>query len=115
MYEIPKDMSPENRAAWEAALAPIHPGELLDEEFLKPLGMSRNALAMAVGVPAPRINEIALGKRSITADTALRLGTYFSVSPEFWLGIQADYDLATAKLKMREDLERIKPRGLMQA
>jgi addiction module HigA family antidote len=108
-------MSPEMRAAWEAALAPIHPGEILEEEFLKPAGMSRNALALAIGVAAPRINEIVLGKRAITADTALRLGTYFSVSPEFWLGIQAQYDLAMTKLKMREDLGRIRPRELAHA
>ena len=75
----------------------IHPGEVLLEEFLKPKNISQNALARAIGVPPRRINEIALGKRAITADTALRLGKYFGVSPEIWMGLQADYELRVAK------------------
>ena len=68
-------------------LKPVHPGEVLLEEFLKPMHLSRNRLALDIGVPPRRINEIVLGKRSITADTALRLGRYFRMSPQFWLGL----------------------------
>ncbi len=80
----------------EENLKPIHPGEILLEEFLKPMGLSQNRLALDIGVPARRINEIVLGKRRITADTALRLGRYFDMSPQFWLGLQMDYDLDVA-------------------
>jgi addiction module HigA family antidote len=78
-------------------LKPIHPGEILKEEFLEPLGISINRLARETGVPPNRVSEIVNGKRGITADTALRLGKYFSVSPELWLGLQADYDLRVAR------------------
>jgi addiction module HigA family antidote len=71
----------------------VHPGEVLSEEFLKPMNLSQNRLALNIGVPARRINEIVLGKRSISADTALRLARYFGTSAEFWLGLQAQYDL----------------------
>jgi antitoxin HigA-1 len=74
-------------------LHPVHPGEVLSEEFLKPMNLSQNRLALNIGVPARRINEIVLGKRSISADTALRLAKYFGISAEFWLGLQAQYDL----------------------
>ncbi len=74
-------------------LDPIPPGEILYEEFMQPLGISINALARAIGVPPNRISAIIDGKRAITADTALRLGKYFGVSPELWLGLQVDYDL----------------------
>ncbi len=74
----------------------LHPGEVLVEEFLKPMQLSQNRLAIAIGVPPRRINEIALRKRSITADTALRLASYFGNSPQFWLGLQMDYDLDVA-------------------
>ena len=74
-------------------LDPVHPGEILQKEFLEPMELSQNQLARDVGVPPRRINEIVLGKRRITADTALRLAKYFSMSPDFWLGIQMDYDL----------------------
>ena len=67
---------------------PVHPGEVMLEEFLKPMGLSQNRLALDIGVPPRRINEIVLGKRSITADTALRLARYFGNSPQFWLGLQ---------------------------
>ena len=74
----------------------MHPGEVLVEEFLKPMQLSQNRLALAIGVAPRRINEIALRKRSITADTALRLAGYFGNSPQFWLGLQMDYDLDVA-------------------
>ena len=73
----------------------IHPGEILREEFLIPLGLSANALAIALRVPAPRINDIARERRGVNADTALRLARYFGTSAEFWLGLQADFDLKT--------------------
>ena len=76
------------------------------EEFLKPMGLSQNRLAIDIGVPARRINEIVLGKRRITADTALRLARYFDMSPQFWLGLQMDYDLDVAADTMAGRLER---------
>lgn len=78
-------------------LAPIHPGEVLSEEFLKPPGISQYRLAQDVGVPPRRINEIVHGKRSVTADTALRLARYFRTSERFWLNLQARYDLEVEK------------------
>lgn len=74
-------------------LANIHPGEILLEEFLKPMDLSQNGLARMIGVPPRRINEIVLGKRAISADTAVRLARYFGTSEKFWMGLQADYDL----------------------
>ncbi|MFO7911072.1 MAG: HigA family addiction module antitoxin, partial [Desulfotignum sp.] len=74
-------------------LPPIHPGEILIEEFLKPMGISQYRLAKDISVPPRRINEIVHGKRSITADTALRLGRFFGMSPQFWLNLQSRYDL----------------------
>jgi antitoxin HigA-1 len=74
-------------------IKPIHPGEILLVEFLKPMGLSQNRLANDIDVPPRRINEIVHGKRRITADTALRLAHYFKMSPQFWLGLQMDYDL----------------------
>ena len=74
----------------------IHPGEILQEEFLAPLGISQTRLALDLHVPAPRINAIVRGKRAITADTALRLGQYFKMEPQFWLNLQANYDLGVA-------------------
>ena len=90
----------------EKDLAPVHPGEVLLEEFLKPMELSQNRLAIDIGVPARRINEIVLGKRRISADTALRLGRYFGMSPQFWLGLQMDYDLDVEADKLGERLER---------
>ena len=90
----------------EKKLAPVHPGEVLQEEFLKPMGLSQNQIALAMGVPARRINEIVLGRRRVTADTALRLGRYFGVSPQFWLGLQVDYDLDVAEDELSERLDR---------
>lgn len=78
-------------------LAPVHPGDVLREEFLVPLGLSQNRLALDIRVPARRINEIIQGKRRITPDTALRLARYFGMSPQFWLGLQMDYDLDVAE------------------
>lgn len=90
----------------ERKLRPVHPGEVLLEEFLKPMGLSQNRLALDIGVHPRRINEIVLGKRSVTADTALRLARYFGVSPQFWLGLQKDYDLDVAAEALGERLER---------
>jgi addiction module HigA family antidote len=87
-------------------LAPVHPGEVLLEEFLKPLGLSQNRLALNISVPPRRINEIVLGKRRITAETALRLARYFETTPQFWLGLQADYDLDLASDELGERLDR---------
>jgi antitoxin HigA-1 len=84
-----------------------HPGEVLLEEFLQPMGISQNALARAAGVPPRRINEIVLGKRSITADTALRLSAALGTSDRFWLGLQADFDLEEARRSLGADIERI--------
>lgn len=84
----------------------VHPGEVLSEEFLKPMGMSQNRLALNIGVPARRINEIVLEKRGITADTALRLAKFFGISPEFWLGLQSQYDIDVTADALGERLER---------
>lgn len=86
-------------------LAPVHPGEVLLEELLKPLGLSQNRLALNIGVPPRRVNEIVLGKRRVTAETALRLARYFDTTPQFWLGLQADYDLDVAADELGERLE----------
>jgi antitoxin HigA-1 len=97
--------------AHEKRLPPIHPGEILLEEFLKPLDMSMNQLAIELRVPASRINAIVEGERSITADTALRLGHYFGISPEFWINLQATYDLRIARRELEEQIQRdIRPR-----
>ena len=87
-------------------LRPVHPGEVLLEEFLKPLGLSQNRLALGIGVHPRRINEIVLGKRAVTADTALRLARFFGTSPQFWLGLQTDYDLDVAEDQLGDRLER---------
>ena len=91
-------------------MRPIHPGEILREEFLKPLNLSANALAMDLHVPAPRINDIVREKRGITADTALRLARYFGTSAEFWLGLQDDYDLKICRQQLHDTLNRIDPK-----
>ena len=87
-------------------LAPVHPGEILQKEFLEPMGLSQNKLAMALHVPARRINEIVLAKRGMTADTALRLARYFEMTPQFWLGLQMDYELDIAEDALEDRLER---------
>lgn len=87
-------------------MSPVHPGEILFEEFLKPMNLSQNRLALDIRVPPRRINEIVQGKRRITADTALRLAKYFNMSPQFWLGLQMDYDLDVAEDELSERLDK---------
>jgi addiction module HigA family antidote len=87
-------------------LAPVHPGEVLLEEFLKPMDLSQNRLALSIGVHPRRINEIVLRKRRVSAETALRLGRYFGVSPQFWLGLQAEYDLDVASDELGDRLQQ---------
>ncbi len=87
-------------------LSPIHPGEVLLEEFIKPLNLSQNRLAIDIGVDARRINEIVLGKRAVTADTALRLARFFGNSPQFWLGLQTQYDLDVTEDQLGKRLDR---------
>lgn len=96
-------------------MRPIHPGEILREEFTMPLAMSATALALALHVPAPRINDIVREKRRITADTALRLARYFGTSAAFWLGLQDDYDLKTCREEIQGILNRIEPRQPLPA
>ena len=90
----------------ENKLSSVHPGEVLIEEFLKPMGISQNHLAIKIGVPARRINEIVLGKRRITADTALRLAQFFGNTAKFWLGLQTDYDLDMTSDELGDRIER---------
>ena len=87
-------------------IPPLHPGEVLLEEFLKPMSISQNQLGRALGVSARRINEIVHGKRSITADTALRLARHFGNSPQFWLGLQMDYDLDVETDRLSARIEK---------
>jgi len=87
-------------------LSPIHPGEVLQEEFIKPMNLSQNRLAIDIGVDARRINEIVLGKRAVTADTALRLSRFFGNSPQFWMGLQTQYDLDVAEDQLGKRLDR---------
>jgi addiction module HigA family antidote len=87
-------------------LSPIHPGEVLFEEFIKPMNLSQNRLAIDIGVDARRINEIVLGKRAVTADTALRLSRFFGNSPQFWLGLQTQYDIDVAEDLLGKRLDR---------
>jgi addiction module HigA family antidote len=87
-------------------LEPIHPGEILLEELMTPLGLSANALAREVGVPVTRISEIVRGRRGVSADTALRLARFFGTSPDLWLGLQAEYDLRVAKKSAGRSIER---------
>ena len=87
-------------------LSPIHPGEVLLEEFIKPMTLSQNRLAIDIGVDARRINEIVLGKRAVTADTALRLSRFFGNSPQFWLGLQTQYDLDITEDHLGKRLDR---------
>ena len=87
-------------------LSPVHPGEVLLEEFIKPMELSQNRLAISIGVDTRRINEIVLGKRAITADTALRLSRFFDNSPQFWMGLQSQYDLDVAQDQLGKRLDR---------
>jgi len=96
-----------------ALMPPLHPGEMLREEFMKPLGLSANALAMELRVPVSRISEILRERRGISGDTALRLARYFNMSPEFWMGIQTQFDLDSAADAAGAAIEReIRPRPL---
>ena len=90
----------------ENQIPPLHPGEILMHEFLEPFNLSQNQLAQDIGVSPRRINEIVHGKRAITADTALRLARYFQMSPQFWLGLQMDYELDLEKDRLAETLTR---------
>ena len=90
----------------ERKLPPLHPGEILLEEFLKPLGISQYRLAKDISVPTRRINEIVLGKRAISPDTALRLSRYFGLSDRFWMNLQTRYDIEVEKDKLADRLER---------
>jgi addiction module HigA family antidote len=93
-----------------ARMPPLHPGEMLREEFMKPLGLSANALAIALRVPVTRISEILRERRGITADTALRLARYFNMTPEFWMRLQMDFDLESAADAQRSAIhEQIRP------
>lgn len=87
-------------------LDPVHPGEVLMEDFLKPMELSQNRLALSIGVHPRRINEIVLGKRGITADTALRLAKFFGTSPDVWLGLQKDYELDVAMDELGDRIDR---------
>lgn len=90
----------------ETKILPVHPGEVLLDEFLKPMDLSQNRLAISIGVDTRRINEIVLGKRRVTADTALRLSRFFGNSARFWMGLQSDYDLDVAEDELGERLDR---------
>lgn len=105
-------MSKSSTTMIDADLLPNpHPGEILLEEFLRPMGLSQNALARAVHVPPRRINEIVLGKRDVTADTDLRLARYLGMSEGFFLGLQAEYDLMERRREIENDLSTIEPRA----
>jgi antitoxin HigA-1 len=93
-------------------LAPVHPGEILREEFLVPLGITPYALAAACHVPRTRFERLVGERASVSPDTALRLARYFGTTPEFWLGIQAQYDIEIARQMSREDIEAIRPREM---
>ena len=90
-------------------IPPIHPGEILMEEFLGPMGVTQHRLAVSIGVPPRRINEIVHGKRRITADTALRLGRYFGMSAQFWINLQSHYDLEVERDALGDTLDDIEP------
>ena len=100
-----------NRTGEEDLLSNPHPGEILLEDFLKPMELSQSALARAVGVPARRINEVVLGKRAVTAETDLLLARYFGISEGIFLGLQIDYDLEEARRSMGDKLESVRPRA----
>ncbi|NLE78631.1 MAG: HigA family addiction module antidote protein [Rhodococcus sp.] len=93
----------------EKLYPPIHPGEVLMEDFIEGFGITQNKLAVSIGVPPRRINEIVHGKRAITADAALRLGRYFGVDPQFWLNLQTRYDLELAEDRVAEQIAAITP------
>ncbi|WP_449466052.1 HigA family addiction module antitoxin [Stenotrophomonas humi] len=92
-------------------LRPVHPGEILAEDFLSPLGMSARALAIAINVTPARVSDIIAGRRGITADTALRLGRYFGTTAQLWLNLQTNYDLETASRELADSIAHIRPRA----
>jgi len=92
-----------------AKLAPLHPGEVLREEFMEPMGVTAYALAKAIQIERPRLERIVREQQGITADTALRLGKYFSTTPEFWMNLQNHYELESAKIEIGRDLDEIRP------
>ena len=93
----------------EKLYVPIHPGEVLMEDFIEGFGITQHKLAVSIGVPPRRINEIVHGKRAITADTALRLGRYFGVEPQFWLNLQSRYELELAQERVADQITKITP------
>jgi addiction module HigA family antidote len=93
----------------------IHPGEILREEFLKPMGLSANELARNIRVPAPRVNDIVLERRGITADTAVRLARFFNMSEEFWMNLQLQYEVRIARQRLRNTIRKIQPRRAKRA
>ncbi|KGF20707.1 HigA family addiction module antitoxin [Pseudoglutamicibacter albus] len=93
----------------EKLYEPIHPGEVLMEDFIEGFGITQHKLAVSIGVPPRRINEIVHGKRAITADTALRLGRYFGVEPQFWLNLQSRYELEMAQERVADQITKITP------
>jgi addiction module HigA family antidote len=107
----PEDTMPKTESKTKSATAPVHPGEILLEEFMKPLAISINGLALALRVPTTRISAIVNEERAITADTALRLGRYFSTTSEFWMNLQRDFDLRVASnLSSKEIEQAVQPR-----
>jgi len=108
---VSKSSTTTRRQAKPQLIPNSHPGEILLEEFLKPLGLSQNALARAIGVPPRRINEIVLGKRAVTADTDLRLARYFAVSEGMFLGLQLQYELMEQRRRLGSLLDTIRPRA----
>jgi addiction module HigA family antidote len=112
MRKRQKSSTVTERAQMVRMLPPVHPGEVLVEEYLEPLGLSQYALAKATGIPVARINRIALGKRAITAETALRLARYFGTSVGFWVNLQSQYEVAVATRKFGAKVERdVRPRA----
>jgi len=93
----------------------IHPGEILREEFLKPMALTANELARSIHVPAPRINDIVLERRGITADTAVRLARFFDTTEEFWMNLQLQYEVREARRRLRATIRKIHPRRTKQA
>lgn len=93
-------------------LTPVHPGEILTEEFLGPLGISKNRLAIDLGIPASRIDQIAKGRRSISADTAFRLAVYFGNTPAFWMNLQSSYDLRVERERLPEIKRQVRARAI---
>ncbi len=111
--ELKSSITTEGKLEDGASMPPLHPGEMLREEFMKPLGLSANALAMELRVPVSRISEILRERRGISGDTALRLARYFNMSPEFWMGIQTRFELDSAADAAGAAIEReIRPRAL---